>query len=62
MKMLDKKMFRELWQMKSQVLAIAIVIASGVGSFVMSLSTLESLQTTRATFYQEYIFAEVFAT
>ena len=62
MKMLDKKMFRELWQMKSQVLAIAIVIASGVGSFVMSLSTLESLQTTRATFYQEYNFAEVFAT
>ena len=62
MRMLDKKMFRELWQMKSQVLAIAIVIASGVGSFVMSLSTLESLQTTRATFYQEYNFAEVFAT
>ncbi len=62
MKSLDKKLLRELWQMKGQALAIAMVIGSGVGTFVMSLATLESLQTTRAEFYQEYRFAEIFAT
>jgi len=61
MKSLDKKLLRELWQMKGQALAIAMVISSGVGTFVMSLSTLESLRTTRAEFYQEYRFADVFA-
>jgi len=58
---LDKKALRELWHMKGQALAIAMVIASGVGTFVMSLATLESLQTTRAAFYEEYRFADVFA-
>ncbi len=62
MKSLDRKLLRELWQMKGQALAIAMVIGSGVGTFVMSLATLESLQTTRAAFYREYRFAEVFAT
>ncbi len=60
MKSLDKKLLRELWQMKGQALAIAMVIGSGVGTFVMSLATLESLQTTRAAFYEEYRFGEVF--
>lgn len=62
MKALDKKMFRELWQMRGQAAAIAMVIASGVGTFIMSRSTLESLQTTRAEFYRENRFADVFAT
>ena len=62
MKALDKKMFRELWRMKGQAAAIAMVIASGVGTFIMSLATLESLQTTRADFYRENRFADVFAT
>ena len=47
--------------MKSQALAIAMVIASGIGTYVMSLSTLHSLQLTRATFYRDYRFAEAFA-
>jgi len=62
MRSLDKKALRELWQMKGQALAIAMVIGSGVGTFVMSITTLESLQTTRAEFYEDYRFADVFAT
>jgi putative ABC transport system permease protein len=61
MKSLDKKVLRELWHMKGQALAIAMVIASGVGTFVMSAATLESLQTSRQDFYLEYRFADVFA-
>lgn len=47
--------------MKGQVIAIAMVIASGVATFIMSVSTMQSLKLTQETFYKEYRFAEVFA-
>ncbi len=46
--------------MKGQALAIALVIASGIATFVMSLSTLDSLRLTQSTYYRDYRFAEVF--
>lgn len=46
--------------MRGQALAIALVIASGVATFVMSLSTLDSLSLTMHVFYRDYHFAEVF--
>lgn len=58
---LDKKLWRDLNHMRGQVLAIALVMACGVATFVMSLSTLDSLQLTRTSYYDEYRFAEVFA-
>jgi len=58
---IDKKLWRELRGMWLQALAIAMVIVSGVGIFVMSLSTLDSLFETRRTYYREHHFAEVFA-
>jgi len=61
-KALDRKLFRDLWHMRGQVLAIAAVIMGGVATMVMSLSTYDSLTTTRDRFYGEYRFADVFAT
>lgn len=61
MKALDRKLFRDLWHLRGQVLAIAAVIMGGVATLVMSLSTYDSLATTRDRFYAEYRFAEVFA-
>ena len=61
MKAIDRKLFRDLWHMRGQVLAIAAVIMGGVATMVMSLSTYDSLVTTRDRFYGEYRFAEVFA-
>ncbi len=58
---LDRKLLRDLWHMRGQVLAIAAVIMGGVATLVMSLSTYDSLTTTRDRFYAEYRFAEVFA-
>jgi putative ABC transport system permease protein len=58
---LDRKLFRDLWGMKGQALAIALVISSGVATFIMSRSTLDSLKLTQSAFYQESRFAEVFA-
>jgi putative ABC transport system permease protein len=59
---LHRKLGRELWQMRGQVLAIAIVIAGGVATLLMSLSSLDSLRSTRDSFYRDYRFADVFAT
>ncbi len=61
MNALDRKLFRDIWHMRGQVLAIAGVIMGGVATMVMSLSTYDSLVTTRDRFYSEYRFADVFA-
>lgn len=47
--------------MRMQALAIAMVIVSGVGIFIMSLSTLDSLYETRESYYRDYHFGHVFA-
>jgi putative ABC transport system permease protein len=58
---LDRKLLRDLSQMKGQSFAIAVVIAAGVATFVNSRTILHSLELTRATFYERYRFADVFA-
>jgi len=61
-KALDRKLWRDLGKMKSQALAIALVVTCGVATFIMFLSTLAALRATQESFYREYRFAEVFAT
>jgi len=58
---LDRKLFRDLSQMKGQAFAIAVVIAAGVATFVNSRTILHSLELTRSSFYERYRFADVFA-
>lgn len=58
---LDRKLLRDLSQMKGQTFAIAIVIAAGVATFVNSRTIVYSLELTRSTFYERYRFADVFA-
>ena len=58
---LDRKLLRDLWEMKGQSVAIAAVIAAGVSMFVMYLSNFDSLQRTRALYYDDARFADVFA-
>lgn len=58
---LDRKLLRDLWEMKGQALAIAAVVAAGVAMFVTYLSNFSSLQQTRADYYESSRFAHVFA-
>ena len=46
--------------MKGQVFAITLVVMSGVATFIMFISTMDSLNLTRNTFYRDYSFADVF--
>jgi putative ABC transport system permease protein len=61
MRALDHKLLRELRRLRGQVLAIALVVGSGVAVLVMSLSTLEALSETTQAYYERYRFADVFA-
>ncbi|MDA0367280.1 MAG: ABC transporter permease [Proteobacteria bacterium] len=59
--MLDRKMLRDLRRLWSQVLAIALVMASGIAVFVMALTTMRNLEETRDAYYERYRFPDVFA-
>jgi putative ABC transport system permease protein len=61
MKALDRKLLRDLLLMWSQALTIALVVASGVGGFITTLSAVDSLAIARDRFYAQGRFAEVFA-
>ena len=60
MKALNRKLWRDLWRMKGQVFAITLVVVSGVATFIMFISTMDSLSLTRNRFYRDYHFADVF--
>jgi putative ABC transport system permease protein len=61
MRALNRKLFRDLRKIQGQVLAIGLVVASGVGVLIMALSVVNSLRLTADAYYDRYAFAEVFA-
>jgi putative ABC transport system permease protein len=58
---IDRKLLRDLWRIKGQAVAIALVIGSGVAMFVMYRSTFDSLDWTQQSYYEQYRFGHVFA-
>ena len=61
MKALNRKLLRDLRALWSQALTIALVVASGIGGFITSLSAVESLALARDGFYADAHFADLFA-
>lgn len=59
---LDRKLLRDLWRIRGQVLAIALVLACGEATLIMSFGALASLKETRTAFYERSRFAHVFST
>lgn len=62
LKALDTKLFRDLVRLWPQAFAIAMVLASGVATFVLAVGAHRSLDETRRAYYERYRFADVFAT
>ncbi len=58
---INRKLVRDLLGIKGQALAIALVMASGIATFILSAATLESLEKTMTTYYDRHRFAHVFA-
>lgn len=60
MRPLDRKLVRDLWRLRLQVLSIALVVASGIAAVVTFRSGLDSLDQSRVRYYAEARFADVF--
>jgi len=58
---LHRKLLRDLWQLRGQVLTIAMVVACGIAAYVLMHSTWRSLIYTRDAYYDRYRMADVFA-
>lgn len=61
MRALQRKAFGDLWHLRGQAIAIALVIAAGIANLVMAHSTYASLQGTRERFYRDYGMADVWS-
>lgn len=61
MTLLDRKLRRDFRALKSQALAVALVMACGLAMMIMTRSLILSLATTRDRYYQQNRFADVFA-
>lgn len=61
MKVLDVKLMRDLWRMRGQAFAIALVLAAATATFVLSMGAHHSLVQTRDAYYEQNRFADVFA-
>jgi len=59
--MLDRKLLRDVWNLRGQVLAIALVVAAGITGYCGSLSTYDSLRWLQASYYESSRFPHVFA-
>ena len=58
---LRRKMLRDLLRLWAQVLAIALVLASGVATMILGSGAFSSLSETRARYYEANRFADIFA-
>lgn len=58
---LTVKLFRDLWRLRAQAVAIALVTAAGIATVVMAQGLIRSLDATRAAYYDQYRFADIFA-
>jgi putative ABC transport system permease protein len=58
---LNRKLLREIWHLRGQMVSIALVVAAGVMTLVTMRGTYESLATALDSYYRDYRFAEVFA-
>ena len=50
-----------MWHLRGQVAAISVVVACGVATVVTTRTSYTSLLTSRAAYYADYRFADVFA-
>lgn len=58
---LNRKLTRDLWNIKGLVIAIVLVMAAGIAIFVIMFGVLDSLRLTQSTYYDRYQFGDVFA-
>lgn len=61
MKILNRKIFRDLKTLRAQIVSIALLIVCGLSILVSSWSSYQSLQEARDSFYNHFEFADLFS-
>ncbi len=61
LRMLDRKLLHDVWHLRGQVLAVALVVGAGIVGYVGALSAHDSLRWLQASYYERDRFAHVFA-
>jgi putative ABC transport system permease protein len=61
-RVLDTKLMHDLWRMREQAFAIAVVIGAAMATFVMAMGVHHLLTQTRDAYYDRYQFADIFVT
>lgn len=59
--MLNRMLWRDLWHLRGQVIAAALVVACGIATLVATWGTYRSLLLARDDYYLTHRFADVFA-
>jgi len=59
-KALNKKLGRDLWQLRGQLLTVALVVACGIATYVTMRGAYESVRYAQENYYARYRFADVF--
>ena len=57
---LNRKLLRDLGQLRGQVVTVALVVACGIAGYVAFQSTWDSLEHSRSAYYEHYRFADAF--
>ena len=58
---LNKKLLRDIWRLKGQVLAISFVVACGIATYIMSQTAITSLEQAKDTYFERYRLADIYA-
>jgi putative ABC transport system permease protein len=58
---LDRKLLRDIAHLRGQLIAVILVVACGIASYVGLASVYRSLEATRTRYYDDYRFADLFA-
>ena len=61
MRAINQKLLRDISNMWGMVFVIALMITCGAATYITFLSTLDSLRQTQESYYQDYYFANIFA-
>src|SRR6516225_7417016 len=58
---LDRKLLRDLWHMRAQLITVALIVASGIATYVTMRGAYESIERAQQAEYVRYHFADIFA-
>lgn len=61
MRALNRKLMRNLWSQRGQLVAVSLVVACGIATYITMRGAYDSLVAAQASYYTAYRFADVFA-